>query len=146
MNSVFVGGHRDGRKHDPGYTPGGRSGNGSTYPADFWVLRPGDARDPSNLIVFASSRYSPPINFPESVGFFRINAPNSPASPAWGGYHPDIPASLGFVSLEYGGKAVAAHLDGNVRLFDEEELRDMRRWSNQAAIYNDPDFSDWERD
>ena len=70
----------------------------------------------------------------------------APAGPAWGSYRPDIPASLGFVSLEYGGKAIVAHLDGNVRLLDETELRDMRRWSNQAAMYDDPDFSDWNRE
>lgn len=145
MNSVFVGGHRDGRKHDPGYTPGGRGGDGSTFPRDFWVLQPGDAYNPSNLIVFATSRYSPPEGYSDYVGFYRLNAPKSPASPTWGGYRPEIPASLGFVSLEYGGKAVVAHLDGNVRLLDETELRDMRRWSNQAAMYNDPNFADWDR-
>ncbi len=146
MNSVFVGGHRDGRIHDPGYTGGGRGGGSSSLPADFWVLQPGDAWNPSNLIVFASSRYSPPEGFSDYVGFYRLNAPKSPAGPAWGSYRPDIPASLGFVSLEYGGKAIVAHLDGNVRLLDETELRDMRRWSNQAAMYDDPDFSDWNRE
>lgn len=146
MNSVFVGGHYDGRKHDPSYSPGRRSRNTSPYPSEFWVLRPGDARNPSDLIVFASTRYSPPADYGGAVGFFRINAPQSPASPNWGDYDPAIPASLGFVSLEYGGKAVVAHLDGSVRLLDEKQLRDMRRWSNQAALYDDPDFSDWERD
>ncbi len=143
MNSVFVGGHRDGRQHDPGYTPGGRGAANPAFPADFWVLRPGDAYHPSNLIVFATSRYTPPEGYSDYVGFYRLNAPKSPASPVWGAYRSDIPASLGFVSLEYGGKAVVAHLDGNVRLLDETQLRDMRRWSNQAAMHDDPDFSDW---
>jgi len=145
INSIFVGGHYDGRKHSPGFAPGPRSRDRSTYPHDFWVLRPGDARSPSRLIVFASSIGSSPPDYPEKVGFYRVLPPDSPLTTAWGSYNPDIPASLGHVSLEYGGKAVIAHLDGSVGTATEEELRDMRRWSNQAALFDDPDFSDWNR-
>lgn len=48
---------------------------------------------------------------------------------------------MGHVSLEFGERAITAQLDGSVRLLDESELRDMRRWSNQAARQNDPDFN-----
>ena len=145
INSIFVGGHYDGRKHSPGYAPGPRSRDRSTYPHDFWVLRPGDARSPSRLIVFASSIGSSPADYPDKVGFYRVLPPDSPLTAAWGSYNPDIPASLGHVSLEYGGKAIVAHLDGSVGTATEEDLRDMRRWSNQAALFDDPDFSDWDR-
>lgn len=146
INSIFVGGHYDGRISSPAFTPGGRSRTKTTLPGSFWVLRPGDAHNPSNLIVFASSRYSSPPDYPGSVGFHRVLPPQSPGNPSWGTYNPEIPASLGHVSLEYGDQAVVAHLDGSVATLGEEELRDMRRWSNQAALYDDPDFSDWDLD
>ena len=145
MNSIFVGGHYDGRKHSPGFEPGPRSRGQSTYPGDFWVLRPADAHAPSDLIVFISSLYASPADYAEPVGFFRVSPPRSPMLPDWGAYDPDIPANMGHVSLEYGGRAVAARLDGSVALLDEDAVRDMRRWSNQAAIHDDPDFQDWER-
>lgn len=145
INSVFVGGHYDGRNYSPGYKPGPRSRDQSTYPRNFWVLSPSDAVNPSMMIVFASSLYTPPADYGEPVGFYRVNAPNSPASGSWGSYNPEIPANMGFVSLETGGKAVVAQLDGSVELLNEEELRDMRRWSNQAALFDDPDFSEWNR-
>jgi len=146
MNSVFVGGHYDGRKHSPDYRPGPRSRNRSTYPDEFWVLRPADARAPSELIVFATSRYASPADYAGSVGFFRVNPPRSPLLPDWREYNPEIPANMGHVSLEYGGRAIVAHLDGSVAALDEAALRDMRRWSNQAAIHDDPDFDDWDRE
>jgi hypothetical protein len=95
------------------------------------------------MIVFASSLYSPPADFPDPVGFFRVTPPQAPGRPAWGSYNPEIPASLGFVSLEYGDKAIVAHLDGSVTTLTETELRDMRRWSNQASQHDDPDFVSW---
>ncbi len=143
MNSLFVGGHYDGRQTSPGYRPGGRSRDQSTYPSSFWVLRPGDAHNPSSLIVFASALYSPPADYPENVGFYRIRPPKAPGLPSWGKYNPEIPASMGFVSLEHQGQAITAQLDGSVTTLDESELRDMRRWSNQAAKHDDPDFGRW---
>lgn len=145
MNSIFVGGHYDGRKHAPNYKPGPRSRSATTFPKDFWVLRPQDAHAPSELIVFVSSLYASPADYPDPVGFFRVNPPHSPFLPDWGTYNPDTPASMGQVSLEYGDRAVVAKLDGSVALLDEDQLRDMRRWSNQAARFDDPDFQAWER-
>ncbi len=143
MNSLFVGGHYDGTRSSPGYEPGPRSNN-QKYPRDFWVLQPGDAHAPSKLIVFVST-HSVSDSFAGGVGFFRANPPKSPLQPNWGSYNEDIPASLGNVHLRHQGKATVANLDGSVELLNEEELRDMRRWSNQAAKYNDPDFSNWSR-
>jgi prepilin-type N-terminal cleavage/methylation domain-containing protein len=145
INSIFVGGHYDGRKHSPDFQPGARSRDQSTYPKAFWVLSPWDAHAPSDLIVFASSLSSPPSDYPDPLGFYRVLPPQSPFMPNWGAYNAEIPASMGHVSLEYGERAVTAQLDGSVRLLEEDELRDMRRWSNQAALANDPNFSNWER-
>lgn len=143
INSIFVGGHYDGRKHSPAYAPGARSRDQSTYENDFWVLSPWDAHAPSDLIVFASALSSPPSDYPNPLGFHRVLPPKAPFTPNWGNYNPEIPASMGHVSLEYGDRAITAQLDGSVRLLEEDALRDMRRWSNQAARENDPDFSNW---
>lgn len=143
INSLFVGGHYDGRKHSPAYKPGPRSRDQSSYPSDFWVLRPWDAHAPSRLIVFASSLSSSPSDHPTPLGFHRVLPPQSPLMPGWGAYNPQIPASMGHISLEYGDRAITAQLDGSVRILDEAALRDMRRWSNQAALRDDPNFSSW---
>ncbi|MDZ7703095.1 MAG: hypothetical protein U5L04_01255 [Trueperaceae bacterium] len=104
MNSVFVGGHYDGRKHAD-YDPGGRNGGASpTPPSDFWVLWPGDAHNPSEAHRFCEF---PIFDVLRIFGFrrlFSVNAPKSPGSPAWGDYNPDIPASLGFVSSNTEGR------------------------------------------
>jgi hypothetical protein len=36
---------------------------------------------------------------------------------------------------------VIASFDGGAKLANEEELRDMRFWSNQASITGDPNFT-----
>ena len=63
----------------------------------------------------------------------------------WGSYSERIPSSMGFVHLRHDGKAVTAMLDGSVRTMSEEELRDMRHWSNQAIRYDDSNFSNFSR-
>ena len=50
------------------------------------------------------------------------------------------PSSYGYVSARFDGKAVAAFLDGSVRVMSLDELRDMRFWSKNAAINNDPNY------
>lgn len=145
INGIFVGGtYNSGQQYSPAFEPSGRSRK-TQFPRDFWVLRQGDAYKPGQLIVFVST-ISTSDSYSEPVGFFRATAPQNPGGPSWAGsYNPDIPANLGNVSLEYNNKAVVAHLDGSAALLNEEELRDMRRWSNQAAKFNDPDFSSWSR-
>jgi len=103
----------------------------------FYVSSLAEVEDPSNLIVFSSARGS--IGNP---GYFEIRPPNL-TSRVWTNVKfEDAPsaASYGFVDLRWGGKAVTAMLGGNVELLNEEQLRDMRRWSNQAARANQSDF------
>lgn len=143
INSIFVGGHYDGRKHAPNFTPSRRSKDKSKFPDRFWVLRPADAVEPAKMIVFASS-ISDVDGDGEASGYFSVTPPKSPLSPRWGPYKGvKDPGSMGNVSLEYTGGAIVAHLDGSVTVLEEEELRDMRRWSNQAAYYADKDFNRW---
>jgi prepilin-type N-terminal cleavage/methylation domain-containing protein len=125
---------------------GGHFGTGSPLPptpkmtetfGKFYLSSLAEADDPTKLIVFASARSAP-----GKIGYFEVRPPNligviwsvrrfTPGSSA-----PDH----GFVDLRWSGKAVVALLGGNVELLDETQLRDMRRWSNQAARANEPDF------
>lgn len=50
------------------------------------------------------------------------------------------PADYGHVSARFDGKAVVAFLDGSVKAMSIEELRDMRLWSKNAALANDPNY------
>ena len=145
INSIFVGGHYDGRKHSPNFTPSQRSRDKTKFPNRFWVLRPADAVEPAKMIVFASS-ISDTDGDGKASGYFKVTPPKSPLSPTWGPYKGVTdPGSMGNVSLEYGGGALVANLDGSVTVLDEEDLRDMRRWSNQAAFYSDKDFNNWNK-
>ncbi len=57
----------------------------------------------------------------------------------WG---PDAnPKDYGHIHARHGGKAVAAFLDGSVRLLTVEDLRDMRRWSVKAALEDNPKYT-----
>ena len=145
INSIFVGGHYDGSKHAPDFTPKPWSRDKTKFPNHFWILRPADAVEPAKMIVFASS-ISDTDGDGKASGYFKVTPPKSPLSPTWGPYKGVTdPGSMGNVSLEYGGGAMVANLDGSVTLLDEEDLRDMRRWSNQAAFYSDKDFNSWNK-
>lgn len=50
------------------------------------------------------------------------------------------PMNYGWVDFRYDGKAVAAFLDGTVRMCDAEELSDMRLWTHAAADANNPAY------
>ena len=143
INSIFVGGHYDGSKHAPNFTPKPWSRDKTKFPNRFWVLRPADAVEPAKMIVFASS-ISDTDGDGRASGYFKVTPPKSPLTPDWGPYRGVMdPGSMGNVSLEYGGGAMVANLDGSVTVLNEVDLRDMRRWSNQAAFYADKDFNSW---
>lgn len=97
-----------------------------------------ESDDPGRQLVFASARSGK-----DQPGYFEVRPPNLTGQ-VWsrGKFKSNSPASAhGFVDFRWGGKAVAAMLGGNVELLDEPQLRDMRRWSHQAARANDPDFT-----
>ncbi|MFD2255158.1 type IV pilin protein [Luteolibacter algae] len=131
INAVFLGGH---------------FGSGSPLPPSprlleaygkFHLTHLAEAHAPEELIVFSSARSGK-----DSPGYFEIRSPKL-TRPIWSSteFSEDSPASShGFVDFRYDGKTVTACLAGNVQLMDEDEMRDMRHWSNQAAIENDPDF------
>jgi len=133
INAVFVGGHY---------------GSGSPLrPTErvidavgrFHAARLVDATRPQSLVTFASARSSEGL---DGVGYFEIRPPQV-IGPEWSGreFDPEAAASdHGFVDFRWNDKAVAAMLAGNVEVLDEEELRDMRRWSPVAARLDDPDY------
>ncbi len=104
----------------------------------FYLTHLTESDDPGKLVVFTSARSGE-----GRQGYYEVRSPKL-TGPVWssGTFKDEGPAiAHGFVDFRWGGKAVAAMLGGNVELLDETQLRDMRRWSHQAARANDPDFT-----
>lgn len=114
MNGTFVGG-----KYGTGMSPD----NPRSKRGNFCVTTIAQPHKPSQLIVFASAKMDGAPN----PGCFDVCAPGFGAT--------------GEVDYKYGDKAVVAYFDGHVELNDEEQLKDMRRWSNLAAIQDNPDWN-----
>lgn len=105
----------------------------------FCVTHLSEAHSPAQLIVFTTARST--VDGANREGYFQITPPNLTSTRWSDTYDEDAEASsFGFVDLRYDRKGIAAMLDGHVEVLDEDQFRDMRRWSNQAAIANDPDY------
>lgn len=105
------------------------------------------AMRPSGVMAFCSARVEeqtttvPEMGRPQ--GFFRVEPPIFLASAGrrWDAAYDDNADkpgnNSGFVSLRYGGRAVAAMLDTHIETPDWKRLNDMRFWADQA---NAPDW------
>lgn len=128
MNSYFVGGHENGQPALSYVTDG------------TCVTRLNQAVKPSQLIVFSSARGVDPTRGQNVDGYYYVTSPQS--SPRW----PSTwnakgnARAYGQVRLAYGERAVTAQLDGSVSLLNYSEMRDMRRWANEAARQDNPDW------
>ncbi len=117
------------------YLVGGYVGSGGTvqYPSEC-IQSQGQAD--KAVIVFASA------GDPEVDGFEYVVSPQGPAgqwsSAKW--KKDSDPGEYGHVAARYNGKAVCAFLDGSVRVLSIDELRDMRLWSRNAALENNPNY------
>ncbi len=103
----------------------------------FHLERLSDSNSPEKFVVFASAHSDDSRH-----GYFEVRPPRLTA-PVWSNkaFSAESPsADHGFVDFRWGGRAAVACLAGNVELLDEKSLRDMRRWSIQAAAENNPDF------
>lgn len=138
MNAVFVGGDESGND----------MGGIKPIPAHFdrygkfCITQMGEAQTPSRQVVFVSSRFEE--SGQKVNGYFKVLAPKLPGrswSPATDASESTAATDFGYVDLRYNNKAVVVHLDGHVEMLALDALRDMRRWSNQAAIANDPNFN-----
>lgn len=103
-----------------------------------FLERDDQATRPTEVIAFASARFRGPgtiEELPEPEGFFRVEAPT--LGSGWQETYDDRAINpginSGFVSLRHGGKAVTAMLDGHAEVLGWQELRDMRRWADQAT-------------
>jgi prepilin-type N-terminal cleavage/methylation domain-containing protein len=114
MNTIYVGG-KYGTAMAPDH-PRNKNGN-------FCVTHITQAYNPSKLIVFASATMG---NDAPHAGAFEVSLNGT--------------GTVGKVDFKYNDKAVVAHFDGHVKLLDKDDLSDMRRWSNLAAIQDDPNW------
>jgi prepilin-type N-terminal cleavage/methylation domain-containing protein len=131
MNTTFVGGDFGSSSDlEPNPRSFARFGN-------FCITRLSQATKPSSLIVFASARRGE-----NQVGCYQIKSPNLNGTRWSGSFNPKGSGeSYGFLDMRYGKHAVAAMLDGHIALLSEDEVKDMRRWSNQAAEQDNPNFT-----
>jgi prepilin-type N-terminal cleavage/methylation domain-containing protein len=125
INADFVGG-----KSDPGFA---FNATALRTWGKWYVTQRDEVRRGDRLIVFCSTRGYDDQHQPVP-GFHLADAPAF-LTPRWepGPWNPALPPeSYGYVDARWSGRAVAAHMDGNVRLLELDELRDMRRWANKA--------------
>lgn len=123
---------------------------GGNEQSNFWnnqlesLIHTHDAVNPATLIVFVSTLQGPANTTGVTdgdyyVGLYRVAPPNgSNRDGSWVGrnYDNTIPSTLGYIRLDEDGKAMVSHLDGSVTSLDQQQLEDMRRWSNRAALLN----------
>ena len=131
MNTTFVGGdYGTGSDLVPSAKASARYG-------PFCVTKLLQASKPDRLMVFVSARRGK-----KQPGFYQVKSPSF-TSERWSGkWNPEAPAeAFGYVDLRYNDKAVAAMLDGHVEMLDEDGVKDMRHWSNQAAEQDDAKYS-----
>jgi type II secretory pathway pseudopilin PulG len=107
----------------------------------------GSVEYPSECIQMVAQAEKSPIVFisagtTDVDGYEYVTPPNGPrgqwSTAKW--TKDSDPVNYGYVAARFDGKAVAAFLDGSVRVMSLDELRDMRLWSKNAAINNDPNY------
>lgn len=131
MNIAFIGGSERHQQFDRIF----KNTFGRVY-----VERLDQAIRPSGLMVFASARAEPQPAVPimgNPEGFFRLEPPRFSGPLLWQDSYDPLAAlpgiNSGFISLRHSKKAVAAHLDGHAAMLGWSDLRDMRRWADQAT-------------
>ena len=134
MNGMWVGGDQE----RYGFMPSEIGGRPNPFHR-LHVSRLSGIRHPERLTVFASARTNQDACATGQVreGYFRLESPQW-LGPQWQArYDPALASSCGNVSARWDGQAAVATANGGVELVAVEELRDMRRWADQA------DKPDW---
>lgn len=141
LNTYFLGGGGDAGDTIP------FSVHGKRLFGDFHVTRMHQVRSPGSLLAFASARRrAEPSLLPGYgviEGSYSIKPPYlySTAGRQWEEqYDPraaEPGSNSGFVSLRFGGKGAAAHLDGHAEMLGWDAFNDMRLWADRA---NAPDW------
>jgi prepilin-type N-terminal cleavage/methylation domain-containing protein len=102
----------------------------------FCVLKTADVHRPSKLLTFISAQG--PFHGATVEGFYRVEPPYLGKRVWQQAFDPALPPEhLGFVHPRFGGRAVAAIVDGHSAALTFQELEEMQRWSNLA------DQPDW---
>ncbi|MET0252737.1 MAG: type II secretion system protein [Terrimicrobiaceae bacterium] len=137
LNTTFVGGNYALHHGEPRIDT-----DAETY-GNFCVTRLGQAIKPGTLIVFVSAHFKTSAgSAPGAQGNFYVLSPRL-FSQRWSDKFDSNATSdrFGHVHPRWNKKAVAVNLDGSSTLLGEEDLKDMRRWSNQAAEQDDPNWT-----
>jgi prepilin-type N-terminal cleavage/methylation domain-containing protein len=116
INAINVGGNFNGGMSPDNPRARARYGN-------FCVRNIMQAHNPSKLVVFATAK----MHDAPHRGAFDVSSNGT--------------GTTGKVDYRYNKKAIVANFAGNVELLDESELKDMRRWSNVAAMQDNPNWS-----
>ncbi|MEM8954151.1 MAG: type II secretion system protein [Verrucomicrobiota bacterium] len=122
-----------------GENVGGVFSAGSTANSDC-VTNIQQIHDPSRLIAFATARIEHEDFDGMAPGFHLVSPPKSAAGSWSGSYSDSNASSWGNVDLRYGNKAIAAFMDGSLRLVGDEEIKDIRLWNNEAAKNDDQNY------
>jgi prepilin-type N-terminal cleavage/methylation domain-containing protein len=138
INSTFVGGDaRRGGFFQPALNRWGK----------FYITSLAEPRFPDRLLIFATARGYHPITRASVVpGRHRIEGPwrasrepgQVPTFSPWGApagrFDPSrTPSTYGHLDFRHFGKVLITTFDGHVHQASLDEMRDMRRWSNQAT-------------
>jgi len=106
-----------------------------------WVERRHQAYSAARLIVFGSSRFN---DTGLVHGFFRIESPRySPGYVSgWAASYKESDPAIwwGNVHPRWDNRAAFGMLDGHAEALDTTEMRDMTRWSSQAARAGDANW------
>lgn len=137
LNSTYVGGDvRRGGFHQPSIARWGK----------YYVTAIDEPRFPDTLMIFATSRGYHPVSGGRVVpGRHRIEGPwmatsvigqvptFSPWAAPLGAFDPSRePSTYGHLDYRHFKRAIITMFDGHVAPFGTDDMRDMRRWSNQA--------------
>jgi type II secretory pathway pseudopilin PulG len=111
------------------YYVGGLSTGGEVSGAADCATTLSQVQSAESLLVFASAFTE--VGGKKIDGRYGVEPPN---------YRTRLWDANLHVDARYGGKAVCAFLDGSVRTYTIEELRDMRLWSMRAAMLDDENY------
>lgn len=135
LNTTYVGGD---------YERGGFQEQALRMRGRFYVTKASEPIFPNRLIIFSTARGALQATGQTSPGWFRVDAPvvlnedgrNAVfwATPYW---EPEgAPPAYGWLDLRHFDKAITTNFDGHCESLTNRQLRDMRRWSNQADRAN----------
>ena len=133
MNGMWVGGDdsEDGKVFDQFLS------NGKPNPLfKCYASRIATIKHTERLIVFASSHTKGGAGATDACreGWWKVTSPNNISSlKDWKAYDANEPINCGFVSARWQGAASVGTVNGATELVPIEELRDMRRWADQAT-------------